>query len=87
MADIIKNPEVDKTDHLNKVEREILNHEKPKNWNVHDQNQDNMERTLEVDFHEYAIAVFSETGQDLESATVFVFYSTVGMLEKKHKPK
>ena len=67
------------------TEREILNHETPNNWNVNV--EENMERTLEVDFHEFALAVISETGQDLSATSAFVFYSTVGMLEKKHKPK
>lgn len=57
----------------------------PNNWNVHVEN--NMERILEVDFHEFALSVMAETGQKIEDTTAFVFYSTVGMLEKKHKPK
>ena len=69
-------------DNLYNVEKDILTHEKPNNWNVYVENS--MERILEVDFHEFALLVTSETGQDLKNISAFVFYSTVSMLEKKH---
>jgi len=67
------------------AEKELLKKETPNNWNVHIENS--MEKVLEVDFQEFAVSVVGETGQDLKETTAFTFYSTVGMLEKKFKPK
>jgi len=66
------------------VEKEILQHEKPNNWNVHVRG--NMERKMEVDFHKYASTVKQHSGIDLEKTTAFSFYATVEMIEDQ-RPK
>lgn len=78
---IIEKKNVD--DPLYKLEREILEHDKPNVWNIH--NQENMERMLEVDFQKFAIAVTQHTNQDLAKLTTFTFYASVEYLKEKYK--
>lgn len=80
----ILNPKTFNPEELETIEKEILQHEKPNNWNVHVPG--NMERKLEVDFHKYASAVKARTGIDLEKTTAFSFYATVEMIEDQ-QPK
>lgn len=65
------------------VEKEILEHDKPNVWNVW--KDENMERTLEVDFQKFGIAVTERSGQKLSETTTFEFYATVEHLKEKHK--
>ena len=64
------------------VEKEILEHDLPNVWNVWE--KQNMERTLEVDFHKFAIAVTELSNQDLKNISTFTFYATVEHLKEKH---
>lgn len=64
------------------VEKQILERDKPKIWNVW--KPENMERILEVDFAKFGIAVTENTGQKLSETTTFEFYATVEHLKEKH---
>lgn len=55
------------------TEKEILEHVKPKIWNVHQ--QDNMERKLEVDFHVFALMVIKDSSMVLDNVSTFSFYA------------
>lgn len=79
----ILNPEAFQEKNLDHVEKEILQHQAPNNWNVHVPG--NMERKMEVDFHKYASAVKVRTGIDLERTTAFSFYASVEMIEEQQK--
>lgn len=68
---------------LFKVEKEILEHDKPNIWNIY--HEENMERALEVDFQKFGIAVTNMTGQKLEETTTMTFFASVEHLEEKHK--
>ena len=67
------------------IEKEILEHDKPNIWNVWVEN--NMERTLEVDFHKFGIAVTKMSGQKLNEITTFTFYATVEQLRDEQKQR
>jgi len=69
---------------LFRIEKEILSHDKPNNWNIW--KEGNMERVSEVDFMKFGIAVTRKTGAKLEEMTMFAFYSTVELLSEE-KPK
>lgn len=74
-----------KEDPLFRVEKEILEHDKPNVWNVW--KEDNMERSLEVDFQKFGIAVTEQTGQILQDTTTFTFYAAVDHLKEKYRKK
>lgn len=65
------------------VEKQILEADKPNNWNVHVEG--NMERSLELDFQKFAISVTKLSGGDLENMVVMRFYATVEQLEDEHR--
>jgi hypothetical protein len=65
-----------------RVEKDILEQDKPNVWNVWQEN--NMERVLEVDFRKYGLTVAEMSGQDLDNMTTFDFYATVELLKEKH---
>lgn len=65
------------------VEKQILERDKPKIWNVW--KSGNMERVLEVDFQKFVVAVTENTNQDLSTITTFTFYATVEHLKEKYK--
>ena len=83
ILDHVQDPSVTFDNHLDGLEREILVHEKPHSWNVHDEN--NMERTLEVDFAKYGVMVTERTGQRIEDITAFLFYVSVEAIEEQHE--
>ncbi len=68
---------------IDRLERNILQQDKPNQWNVHI--EDNMERALEVDFQKFAVAVQELTGIKITETTVFTFYAAVEHLKEKHK--
>lgn len=70
---------------LFKIEKDILETDKPNVWNVWIQG--NMERSLEVDFRKFAISVTEKTGQNIENLSTFTFYSSVEFLTDQNKPK
>lgn len=84
LLDGIINGEFDE-DGLFTIEKEILEHDKPNNWNVWVSN--NMERTLEVDFQKFGIAVAERTNQKLEEMMTFTFYATLEHLKEKNPKK
>lgn len=65
------------------VEKEILQVDRPQTWNVYD--DDNMERTMEVDFQKFAVQVQELTGMEIKETTVFTFYAAVEHLKEKQK--
>jgi hypothetical protein len=65
------------------VEKQILERDRPKVWNIW--KSGNMEKTLEVDFHKFAVAVTENTNQDLTTISTFTFYATVEHLKDKFK--
>ena len=75
----------DLSDSIFEVEKEMLEHQKPNVWNVYHEN--NLERTLEVDFTKYAISVKEHVDFDLEKCTTFNFYTSVEYITEKKKPK
>jgi len=72
-------------DELYKVEKEILNYDKPNSWNVYDDH--NMERELEVDFQKFGVAVAAQVGVDINKVSTFTFYASLEHLKDKNKPK
>lgn len=82
MDSIIDNKK-NRNDDLFKVEKEILEHEKPNIWNVF--TKGNMERILEVDFQKFALAVTQESNLVLEKTMTFVFYAEVELLKERNK--
>lgn len=71
------------TEALFDIEKQILETDKPNNWNVHVEG--NMERSLELDFQKFAISVTKLSGGNLEEMVVMRFYATVEQLEDEHK--
>ena len=71
LCESVIKPNPNQSFHIEDIEREILNHEKPNDWNVH--NEENMERKLEVDFYKYAALIKSETGLNLKETMAFEF--------------
>jgi len=67
------------------IEKEILQTVKPNIWNVHVEG--NMEQKVEVDFRLYAISVVDYLGTNLETISVFDFYTSVKYLKDKFKKK
>jgi hypothetical protein len=65
------------------AEKELLERDRPKVWNIW--KDGNMERTLEVDFQKFGVAVTENTNQDLETISTFTFYATVEHLKDKYK--
>ena len=80
---IIEKKDVEKN--LYNIEKEILEDDKPNSWNVW--NEDNMEKTLEVDFRKFGIAVTKQSGQVLSKITTFTFYATVDLLKEQKQKK
>jgi hypothetical protein len=68
-----------------KIEKDILHYERPNTWNVHEEG--NMERSLEVDFHKFGVAVTEQTGMDLNKISTFTFYASVEHLKEKNKKR
>lgn len=81
--EVIEERDIEKN--LYDIEKELLEYQKPNVWNIH--YEDNLERTLEVDFHKYAISVKEHVNFDLEKCTTFTFYASVEFIKEKHKPK
>lgn len=71
----------DNDDNIYNIEKDILMHDKPNIWNIHQ--PDNMEKVLEVDFQKYAISVIEQTGQKLTDVTIMEFYASVSHLKDK----
>lgn len=67
------------------LEKEILQTVKPNIWNVHVEG--NMEQKIEVDFRLFAISVVDYLGSNLETISVFDFYTSVKYLKNKFKKK
>lgn len=83
LLDSIINNDQDYEKPLFSVEKEILEHDKPNSWNVW--NDENMEKTLELDFHKFGISVTKQSGQTLSKISTFTFYATVDLLKEKKK--
>lgn len=71
----------DNKDAIFGIEKEILEQDKPNNWNIWQDG--NMERALEIEFKKFAIAVAEQTKQVLETITVAMFYTTVELLKEQ----
>ncbi len=83
MLEKMINPESHHVNAVFEIERELLEHDKPKIWNVHVPG--NMERNLEVEFQKFALMVAE--GQPLETMTTMIFYSKAELLKEKHQEK
>jgi len=83
LDDVIESKE--DTERLFKIEKEILQNDKPNNWNIWKKN--NMERVLEVDFMKFGISVTRKTGTKLTDMMTFEFYATVELLKEESKKK
>ena len=70
-------------DELYSVEKEMLLKHKPNSWNVHDEN--NLEKSMEVDFRMFVISVSEHLKIDVLSMTAFDFYAAVEYLNSKNK--
>jgi len=75
----------DFTDQIYNLEKEILEGNKPNVWNIHVEN--NMERTLEVDFMKFGTSVADLSGIVLEETSTFSFYAAIDYLKDKHAKK
>ena len=73
----------DVADQLFKIEKDILMNDTPNVWNIW--KEENVERSLEVDFQKFGIAVTGHTGQQLADISTFTFYATVEHLKEKFK--
>ena len=80
---IIEDDEDGFKDEIFDLEKNILRHNRPNTWNVHEEG--NMERTLEVDFQKFGVAVTELTGMDLNTVSTFTFYASVEHLKEKNK--
>lgn len=85
LLDTIIDPKGNHQETTFNIEKEILERDKPKIWNVWTPN--NMEKVLEVDFAKFGVAVTGQTGQKLSEITTFEFYASVEYLKEKHKAK
>jgi len=83
MSGVIDSKDVE--DSLFILEKEILSHNKPNSWNIHDEN--NLERQIEVDFAKYSISVANHSGMNVNDLDVFTFYAIVEKIEDELKPK
>lgn len=72
-------------DSIFNIEKEILQHDRPNIWNIHQ--EENMERTMEVDFHKFAVDVAKEKGLAIEEVSTFTFYASYESLLDRNKPK
>lgn len=80
----IINQENDYSSDLHKVEKSILEGDKPNIWNVH--LDGNMERKIEVEFYKYAHSVTEKTSIKIKDTTVMGFYSKVEQIIDKNTP-
>lgn len=84
-AIINQQKDIDK-DSVYKVEKEILQNDKPNSWNIHQ--EENMEKVMEVDFHKFAVEVAKEKGLSIEDVSTFTFYASYeSLMEKNLKTK
>lgn len=83
LLDNIINPSETYDANIEKVEKQILEHEKPNSWNVYE--TENMERKLEVDFAKYAVLISEHSTTKIEEMSTFMFYVTVEAIAEKHK--
>lgn len=81
LIDQIINNEKDISDKKFKVEKSILETDKPNIWNVNISG--NMEREMEVEFYKYAHSVTESSSIDIEDTTVFAFYTKVEQIMDK----
>lgn len=68
-----------------KLKKQLLETVKPNVWNVNIEN--NIEKTIEVDFKVYAFYVTDHLKLDLKNITVFDFYASVKYKKEKFKKK
>lgn len=57
----------------------------PNNWNIHAQN--NMEIEMEVEFEKFLLAVSEHTNEDVSKITAFKFYSLIEYIKEKAPKK
>lgn len=87
-ADVLMNQIInqneDYSSELYKVEKSILENDKPNIWNVHIEG--NMEREIEVEFYKYAHSVTQDSSISITDSTVFGFYTKVLQIIDKNTP-
>lgn len=66
-------------------ERELLMLDLPNIWNVNSKN--NMEVEMETEFEMFMLAVGEHTKERIDEITVSRFYSLLGYIKEKNKPK
>jgi hypothetical protein len=70
---------------IDKREREMLRLTIPNIWNVYQKG--NLEIEMETGFDKFLVALGEHTTEKLDEITVFRFYSLLGFLKEKNKPK
>ena len=65
-----------------KANKELLNLIHPNHWNLNYKN--NQEKTIELNFEEFLMAVKEHTTEDLSKITTFRFYTLIGYLKNKN---
>lgn len=70
---------------IDSKERDLLRLNLPNIWNVN--NTGNMEVEMETEFEMFMLAVGEHTKERVDEITVFRFYSLLGYIKEKNKPK
>lgn len=66
-------------------EKDLLRLTLPNIWNIN--TAGNMEVEMETEFEKFMLAVAEHTNEKLDEITVFRFYSLLGYIKEKNKPK
>jgi len=69
-------------DDLIQAQNELLRHITPNHWNLNYKN--NQEKTIELNFEEFMLAVKDQTTEDLENITTFRFYTLIDYIKNKN---
>lgn len=83
VCDYIINPTEETESEADEAQKEYLVVNSPNEWNTNVAG--NLEQKIETEFSMFGISIASETKQNLNTMTVFDFYSTVVMLKERHK--
>lgn len=70
---------------IEKKEKDLLLLDLPNVWNVN--TPGNMEVEMETEFSKFMLAVGEHTNEKVSNITVFEFYTLLGYIKEKNKPK
>lgn len=67
---------------MSQATNELLRQINPNHWNLNYKN--NQEKTIELNFEEFMLAVKDQTTEDLENITTFRFYTLIDYIKNKN---